>query len=110
MAQASGAFDYVVVGGGSAGCIAAARIADAGTVSVLLLEAGDPATDHPDTLSHDGFKHAFANDAVMSHRMTVPQAHCANRRLYAGTGAVLGGSGSVNGMVYTRGDRRDFEH
>ncbi len=101
--------DYVVIGGGSAGCIVAARLAEAGAGSVLLLEAGDPATRHPETLSADGFKDAFANDDLMWHRMTDVQPECGRRPLYAGTGRGLGGSGSVNGMVYTRGDRRDFD-
>ncbi|MCF4166683.1 GMC family oxidoreductase N-terminal domain-containing protein [Zavarzinia compransoris] len=100
-------FDYVIVGGGSAGCVAAARLAAAG--SVLLLEAGDPATAHPESLSSDGFKYAFANDALMWHRMSAPQAHCGGRSVFIGTGRGMGGSGSVNGMVYTRGDRRDFD-
>lgn len=103
------AFDYVVVGAGSAGCIVAARLAEAGAGSVLLLEAGDTATAHPETLSADGFKHAFANDDVMWHRMSAKQADCGGRSVYLGSGRVLGGSGSVNGMVYTRGDRRDFD-
>jgi choline dehydrogenase len=102
-------FDYVVIGGGSSGCIVAARLAEEQAGSVLLLEAGDAAERHPETLSADGFKYAFANDALMWHRMTTPERDCAGRGLYAGTGRGMGGSGGVNGMVYTRGDRRDFE-
>jgi len=102
------AFDHVVIGGGSGGCTVAARLAEEGAGAVLLLEAGAPAEQHPETLSADGFKDAFANDALMVHRMTVPQAACGGRSLFAGTGSGMGGSGSVNGMVYTRGDRRDF--
>ncbi len=102
------AFDYIVVGGGSAGCIAAARLAQAGR-RVLLLESGEPADLNPETLSADGFKDAFANDRVMWDRMTLRQQECDDRSLYAGTGTGMGGSGAVNGMVYTRGDRRDFE-
>ena len=101
-------YDYVVIGGGSSGCIVAARLAEAQAGSVLLLEAGDTAERHPETLSADGFKYAFANDALMWHRMTQPEKDCAGRGLYAGTGRGMGGSGAVNGMVYTRGDRRDF--
>lgn len=100
-------FDYIVVGGGSAGCVAAARLAE--EASVLLLEAGDAATAHPETLSSDGFKYAFSNDALMWHRMSARQKDCGGRSLYIGTGRGMGGSGSVNGMVYTRGDRRDFD-
>src|SRR5690606_10718371 len=76
---------------------------------VLLLEAGPPAEDHPETLSADGYKHAFINDQVIWERFTAPQAHAGRQRIFAGTGTVLGGSGSVNGMVYTRGDARDYD-
>ncbi len=103
-------YDFVVVGAGSAGCVVAGRLAEANRGSVLLLEIGDPATAHPETLSADGFKDAFANDDVMWHRMSEPQDGCGRRRLYAGSGRVAGGSGAVNGMVYTRGDQADFRN
>jgi choline dehydrogenase len=102
------AHDYVVIGGGSAGCIVAAELAAAGDASVLLVESGPPAEEHPETLHADGYKYAFINDAVMGERFTVPQPRAAGHRVYAGTGTVLGGSGSVNGMVYTRGSRLDY--
>lgn len=102
-------YDYVVVGGGSAGCIAAARLAEANIGSVLLLEAGDPAEHNPETLSADGFVQAFANDNVMLDRLSAAQPRCANRHVYVGTGTGMGGSGAVNGMVYTRGDKKDFD-
>ena len=102
-------YDYVVVGGGSAGCIAAAQLAEDPQVRVLLLEAGPRAEDHPETLSADGYKHAFINDEVIWERFTSPQPHAGGQRIFAGTGTVLGGSGSVNGMVYTRGDARDYD-
>jgi len=103
------AFDYVVVGGGSSGCIVAARLSEDPDVRVLMLEAGPRAEDHPETLSADGYKHAFINDEVFWERFTAPQAHAGGQRIFAGTGTVLGGSGSVNGMVYTRGDVRDYD-
>ena len=101
-------FDYVVVGGGSAGCIAAGRLAEDPASRVLLLEAGPAAEDHPETLHADGYKYAFVNDEVIWERFSAPQAHAANHRIFVGSGTVLGGSGSVNGMVYTRGAKDDY--
>ena len=102
-------YDYIVVGGGSSGCVVAGRLAEAG-FSVLLIEAGDAANKHPETRTADGFKHAFAKPPLMRYRMSTPQKQSGNRQLYAGSGWVLGGSGAVNGMVYTRGDKQDYEH
>jgi choline dehydrogenase len=99
-------YDYVVIGGGSAGCIVAAELAQ--KWRVLLLESGPPAEEHPETLSADGYKDAFINDAVMGERFTVRQTGAGKQRVFAGTGTVMGGSGSVNGMVYTRGARADY--
>jgi choline dehydrogenase len=101
--------DYIVVGGGSAGCIIAARLIAANAGTVVLIERGDRSEANPETLSADGFKYAFANDKVMLDRLSVPQAECKDRTLYAGSGSAIGGSGAVNGMVYTRGDKLDFE-
>jgi len=100
------AYDYVVVGGGSAGCIVAAELAR--QARVLLLEGGPPAEEHPETLTASGYKDAFIKDAVMGERFTVRQTDAAKQRVFAGTGTVMGGSGSVNGMVYTRGARLDY--
>jgi choline dehydrogenase len=75
---------------------------------VLLLESGPPAEEHPETLVASGYKEAFVNDAVMGERFSAPQEHAARQRIFAGTGTVMGGSGSVNGMVYTRGAREDY--
>ncbi|MEM7136506.1 MAG: GMC family oxidoreductase [Myxococcota bacterium] len=101
-------YDYVVVGGGSAGCIVASELAKDPAVRVLMLEAGPAAEAHPETLAASGYKDAFVNDAVMGERFSVPQVHSARQRVFAGTGTVVGGSGSVNGMVYTRGSRHDY--
>jgi choline dehydrogenase-like flavoprotein len=102
------AFDFAVVGAGSSGCIVAARLAEGGA-SVLLLEAGDRAEVHAETLRADGYKHAFVNDRLMWDRFSEPQPGCAGRRLWLGSGRGVGGSGAVNGMVYTRGCVQDYE-
>jgi choline dehydrogenase len=102
-------YDYVVIGGGSAGCVAAAGLARGSSASVLLLEAGPDHTAAPKILDADGYKETFANDAVFWERFSAPQATCGGQRLWLGSGRVTGGSGSVNAMVYTRGAREDFD-
>lgn len=102
-------FDYVIVGGGSAGCIVAAELATDPSVRVLLLDRGPRTEQHPETLDADGYKDAFINDAVFLERFTVPQKKAAEQRILFGSGVGLGGSGSVNGMVYTRGAREDYD-
>lgn len=99
-------FDYVVVGGGSAGCIVAARLSERGTVCVL--EAGPHASQAPATLRADGYKDAFLDPRLMYERFSTTDPRWGDRRVFLGTGRVLGGSGAVNAMVYTRGARQDF--
>jgi choline dehydrogenase len=102
-------YDYVVVGGGSSGCIAASELAADGRSEVLLLECGDAAEKHPETLSADGYKDAFINDSVIWERFSTPQIRGGGQRVFLGSGTGLGGSGSVNGMVYTRGAAEDYD-
>jgi len=101
-------YDYIVVGAGSAGCIAAAELSRDPARRVLLLEVGDRAEAHPETLRADGYKDAFANDALIWERFSVEQPECGRQRVFMGTGTGMGGSGSVNGMVYIRGSREDY--
>ncbi|MBC7171940.1 MAG: GMC family oxidoreductase, partial [Polyangiaceae bacterium] len=100
-------YDYIVVGGGSSGCVAAAELARANR-SVLLLECGETAEANPETLRADGYKDAFANDRVIWERFSAPQKNCRDLRVFMGSGTGMGGSGSVNGMVYTRGAAADY--
>lgn len=102
-------FDYVIVGGGSSGCVAAGVLSEDPGVRVLLLECGAPAEANPETLAAEGYKQAFINDEVIWDRFSEPQPACGKQRLFMGSGTGMGGSGAVNAMVYTRGCRLDFE-
>jgi choline dehydrogenase len=102
-------FDYVIVGAGSAGCVLAARLSEDPNVSVCLLEAGGPDTSvliHapagvvamvPSKLNNYGYE-------------TVPQAGLNGRRGYQPRGKTLGGSSSINAMLYVRGNAWDYNH
>ena len=101
-------FDYVVIGGGSAGCVLAARLTEDPSVRVALIEAGGVDTS--------ALIHCPAGLALMSRVKgmnwkfeTVPQPGLNGRRGYQPRGKVLGGSSSVNAMVYIRGQRQDYD-
>jgi len=100
-------WDYVVVGAGSAGCVLAARLTDDPSVSVLLLEAGDR-----DTVREIGVPAAFSKLFKTRHDWdytTEPEAGCDDRAMYWPRGKVLGGSSSINAMIYIRGARADYD-
>ncbi|MCA9696821.1 MAG: GMC family oxidoreductase N-terminal domain-containing protein, partial [Myxococcales bacterium] len=102
-------FDFIVVGGGSAGCIVAARLASESDARVLLLELGERGEDNPETLIVDGYKDAFINDRVMWPKYTTPQEGCLGKSMFVGSGRGLGGSGAINAMVYLRSSVSDFD-
>ena len=101
-------FDYVVVGAGSAGCVLANRLSADPTVRILLLEAGPRdggwKIEIPAALTYN-----LMNDRVNWYYRTEPQRHMDGRRLYWPRGRVLGGSSSLNAMVYIRGHALDYD-
>lgn len=98
--------DYVIVGAGSAGSALARRLVDAGK-TVHVLEAG-PADVAEEIHSPQGWPMLLAGPQDWA-VMTVPQKHANNRSLFWPRGKVLGGSSSLNGMIYMRGHRSDYD-
>lgn len=101
-------FDYVIIGAGSAGCVLANRLSANPKVSVCLLEAGKRDTN---PLIHipAGVAGAVGNKQLNWGYKSVPQEHLDGRQINFPRGRVLGGSSSINGMVYYRGHRQDFD-
>jgi len=103
-----GEFDYIVVGGGSAGCVLAARLSEDPLVRVCLVEAG-PA-DRSALIHCPGGLALLARTGKFNWNFeTVPQPGLGGRRGWQPRGKVLGGSSSVNAMIYLRGAREDYD-
>ena len=100
-------FDYVIVGAGSAGCVLANRLSEPGNASVCVLEAG-PSDWHPFIHIPAGFIKTFYNPRLNWCYSLEPGDWTAGRRIYAPRGKTLGGSSSINGHIYNRGQRLDF--
>ena len=101
--------DFIVVGAGSAGCTIAARLSEDAATRVLLLEAGGDDTNRWIHIPL-GFGKTFADPSVNWCYETEPDPGANNRRVFWPRGKVLGGSSSINGMVYIRGQAEDFDH
>jgi choline dehydrogenase len=101
-------FDYIVTGAGSAGCAVAARLSESRQYRVLLLEAGGRDTN-PWIHIPMGFYKVFANPQVNWMYESEPEERLDNRTLYQPRGKVLGGTSSINGMVYMRGNAADYD-
>ena len=107
--NSGGEFDYVIVGAGSAGCVLAARLSEDGTKRVALLEAGG--RDNHLFITMPAGVHPIRRDRRFDWRFeTEPIPGCNGRRIEWPRGKVLGGSSSINGMIYMRGNPLDYDH
>ncbi len=101
-------FDYIVTGAGSAGCVVAARLSESGKYRVLLLEAGGQDRNFWIHVPM-GFSQVYANPRVNWMYESEPEEQLNGRTLYQPRGKVLGGTSSINGMVYMRGNAADYD-
>ncbi len=101
-------YDYIIVGGGSAGCVLAARLTEQPQNRILLLEAGGP-NGAREVQIPAAFSKLFKS-ALDWNYSTEPEPHLQNRQLYWPRGKLLGGSSSINAMIYIRGNPLDYEY
>ncbi|MCO4876212.1 GMC family oxidoreductase N-terminal domain-containing protein [Paraburkholderia caribensis] len=101
-------YDYIIVGAGSAGCILANRLSASGQYSVLLLEAGR-SDDSFWFKIPVGFTKTYYNETYNWMYYSEPEKELDNRSLYCPRGKVQGGSGSINAMIYVRGQAQDYD-
>jgi choline dehydrogenase-like flavoprotein len=101
-------FDYVIVGAGTAGCVLAGRLAEDLGVQICVIEAGG-SDRHPLISTPAMVAAAIATRRLNWRFETTPQAHLKGRQIAQPRGKVVGGSGSINGMVYSRGHPLDYD-
>ena len=101
-------YDYIVTGAGSAGCAVAARLSETGSHRVLLLEAGGE-DRYPWIHVPMGYGRLFSNPRLNWMYESEPEAELGGRSMYQPRGKVLGGTSSINGMVYMRGNPADYD-
>ncbi|TEA78881.1 GMC family oxidoreductase [Allopusillimonas ginsengisoli] len=102
-------FDYIVIGAGSAGCVLASRLSEDPSVQVLLLEAGPPDTSIWLHLPI-GYGKTMWSKKYNWCLYTDPDPNMNGRRIYWPRGKTLGGSSAINGLIYIRGQRQDYDH
>src|SRR5699024_7111307 len=101
--------DYVIVGAGSAGCVLANRLSDGGKYRVTLLEAGPPDSN---SWIHDHIAYGmtYFSKKLNWRYHTEPDPNMLGRQIYWPRGKTLGGSSSINGLIYIRGQKQDYDH
>jgi len=102
-------YDYIVIGAGSAGCTVAARLSEDPTCRVLLIEAGGADVNRPSLQSPILWPSNFGTDVDWAYR-TIPQARAAGRVIECPRGRIIGGSSSINAMIWVWGHPADFDH
>src|ERR1700755_1758695 len=101
-------YDFIITGAGSAGCVLAARLSESGRYKVLLLEAGGPDTNWWIHVPM-GYAKTFAHPVLNWRFESEPEKELNGRTMYQPRGKVLGGTSSINGMVYMRGTATDYD-
>ncbi|MEZ2301901.1 MAG: GMC family oxidoreductase [Microcoleus sp.] len=100
-------YDYIIIGAGSAGCVLANRLTADSETTVLLLEAGNPDTK-PEIQSPSSALSLLGSEVDWGY-FSEPEPYLNNRKIYCPRGKVLGGSSSINLMIYIRGNRHDYD-
>ncbi|MBN9269948.1 MAG: GMC family oxidoreductase N-terminal domain-containing protein, partial [Mesorhizobium sp.] len=108
MSQPAGQFDFIIVGAGTAGCLLADRLSENPANTVCVIEAG-PKDNHPYIHLPAGYIKTLFNPAYTWRFETEPSAGSAGRRIATTQGRTLGGSSSINGLVYNRGQAADYD-
>jgi choline dehydrogenase len=101
-------YDYIVIGAGSAGCVVANRLTEDPETTVLLLEAGNPDTK-PEIHIPLSCTNLLGSEVDWGY-FSEPEPYLNNRQIFCPRGKVLGGSSSINFLLYTRGNPHDFDH
>ena len=100
--------DYIVIGAGSAGCVVANRLTEDRDTTVLLLEAGNPDTK-PEIFIPSAFMSLLGSEVDWAY-FSEPEPYLNDRKMFCPRGKVLGGSSSINFMMYVRGNPHDYDH
>src|SRR5260370_30607451 len=101
-------YDFIVIGGGSAGCVVAGRLSESGRYRTLLLEAGGP-DNYPWIHIPMGYAKLYANPRLNWYFSSEPESELNNPPLFQPRGKVLGATGSIKRMIYMWGQHEDFD-